>query len=83
MVNEVKKKSTYTDPSIIFGVLSTGRGIGNIVSGPLSEALLEHRSWEGIAAKAYGSDYGPLIVFTGVSAMLGGVGIVARRTVRG
>jgi MFS family permease len=72
VVNEVKKNSAYTESSIVFGFLSTGRGIGNIVSGPLSEALLKR------SAKAYGSGFGPLIVFTGVSALLGGVGIAAR-----
>ncbi|KAJ5094827.1 hypothetical protein N7456_010688 [Penicillium angulare] len=82
VVNEIKKKSVYTDPSIIFGMLSTGRGIGNIISGPLSGALLAHKSWEGVAAKAYGTGYGPLIVFTGVSAFLGGLGVIARSTVR-
>lgn len=82
VVSEIKKKNVYTDPSIIFGMLSTGRGIGNIISGPLSGALLAHSSWEGVAAKAYGSGYGPLIVFTGVSAFLGGLGVIARSAVR-
>lgn len=78
IVSEVKKRTVYADSSIIFGLLSTGRGIGNIVSGPLSEALLKHHAWDGVAAKAYGSGYGPLIVFTGVSCLLGGFGIAAR-----
>lgn len=82
VVNEVRKKSTYVDPSIVFGFLSTGRGIGNIVSGPLSEALLKRSAWKGVAAKAYGSGFGPLIVFTGVSALLGGFGIAARSSKR-
>lgn len=82
VVNEVKKKSTYADSSIVFGFLSTGRGIGNIVSGPLSEALLKRSAWKGVAAKAYGSGFGPLIVFTGVSALLGGLGIAARSSKR-
>ncbi|KAJ6016309.1 hypothetical protein N7540_010900 [Penicillium herquei] len=82
VVNEIKKKSVYADPSIIFGLLSTGRGIGNIVSGPLSGALLDSKAWEGVASKGYGTGYGPLIVFTGVSALLGGLGVVARSTVR-
>lgn len=78
IVHEVRVKSTYADPSIILGFLSTGRGIGNVVSGPLSEALLKNDSWKGVAAKAYGSGYGPLILFTGVSALLGGFGVVMR-----
>ncbi|KAJ5925264.1 hypothetical protein N7454_007903 [Penicillium verhagenii] len=82
VVNEVTKRSIYTDPSLIFGLLSTGRGIGNIVSGPLSGALLDQNSWTGVAGKAYGTGYGPLIVFTGVSAFLGGLGVMARIAVR-
>ncbi|KAI9037481.1 uncharacterized protein KD926_000276 [Aspergillus affinis] len=78
IVNEVRKKSVYADPSIVFGFLSTGRGIGNVISGPLSEALLKNNAWKGVAAKAYGSGYGPLIAFTGVSALLGGFGILMR-----
>lgn len=82
VVHEVKKRSVTADSSIIFGLLSTGRGIGNIVSGPLSEALLEHHAWDGVVGKAYGSGYGPLIVFTGVSCFLGGLGVAARSLVR-
>ncbi|KAJ5581169.1 hypothetical protein N7450_007470, partial [Penicillium hetheringtonii] len=78
IVHEVRVKSSYADPSIILGFLSTGRGIGNVVSGPLSEALLKTDAWKGVAAKAYGSGYGPLILFTGVSALLGGFGVVMR-----
>lgn len=78
IVHEVRKNSAYVDPSVVLGFLSTGRGIGNVVSGPLSEVLLKNEAWKGVAAKAYGSGYGPLIVFTGVSAFLGGFGIVMR-----
>lgn len=78
IVIEIKKRSAFADASIVFGFLSTGRGIGNIASGPLSEALLKGSSWQGLAAKAYGSGFGPLIVFTGISALLGGLGVAAR-----
>lgn len=82
IVTEVKKKSPFADTSILLGFFSTGRGIGNIVSGPMSEVLLNQHAWKGAAAKAYGSGYGPLIVFTGISALLGGIGIVTRHKVR-
>lgn len=82
IVNEVKKKNSYVEPSIVIGMLSTGRGIGNIISGPLSGALLAQRPWQQIASKAYSSEYGPMIVFTGVSALLGGFGVVARSSRR-
>ncbi|KAE8149951.1 major facilitator superfamily domain-containing protein [Aspergillus avenaceus] len=78
VMNEVVKKSQLADPSIVFGFLSTGRGIGNVVSGPLSDALIKG-SWSHEASSfAYGTSYGPLIVFTGITALFGGLSIIAR-----
>jgi hypothetical protein len=54
----------------MFGLLSAGRGIGNVICGPISESLLGHRPWYGKALFAYGSAYGPLIAFTGTTAAL-------------
>ncbi|PKX89369.1 putative MFS monocarboxylate transporter [Aspergillus novofumigatus IBT 16806] len=52
----------------------TGRGVGNVVSGPLSEALLKVGGWKAEEAfGAYGSEYGVLVVLTGVTAFLGGL----------
>ncbi|KAI1084998.1 MFS general substrate transporter [Whalleya microplaca] len=67
------------DPTMIFGWLAAGRGIGNVVSGPLSEGLVQ--SWKGNhnAAYGYGSGYGSLIVFTGVTALFGGASFIWRR----
>jgi hypothetical protein len=59
------------DPVMIFGWLAAGRGLGNVVSRPLSEALLG-RGADWRAAFGYGSGYGGLIVFTGVTALAGG-----------
>ncbi|EKG19881.1 Major facilitator superfamily [Macrophomina phaseolina MS6] len=64
------------DPSMVFACLAAGRGIGNVVSGPLSEALVEAGQWK--AGWAYGSGYGALIVFTGISALLGGLSCIGR-----
>jgi len=60
-----------------FAVLRCGRSVGNVVSGPVSEALVRagRVGFEGV----YGSQYGPLVIFTGVSAALGGVGFLGRR----
>jgi len=44
----------------------------------VSEALVRSRAWTGEASGAYGSGYGSLIVFTGITAALGGVGVVGR-----
>ncbi|KAI1649211.1 MFS general substrate transporter [Daldinia loculata] len=62
----------YIDPSMVFGWLAAGRGIGNVVSGPLSENLIQSLPWKGNTAPfGYSSGYGSLIVFTGVTALLG------------
>lgn len=68
------------DPGMVFACLAAGRGIGNVVSGPLSEALVgKTEGWH--AGWAYGSGFGALIVFTGVSAALGGLSCVGRLVV--
>ncbi|OTA89201.1 hypothetical protein M434DRAFT_398716 [Hypoxylon sp. CO27-5] len=70
----------YIDPGMVFGWLAAGRGIGNVVSGPLSENLIQGLPWKGdTPAFGYGSGYGSLIVFTGVTALLGGTSFVWRR----
>ncbi|UKZ71090.1 uncharacterized protein TrAtP1_012055 [Trichoderma atroviride] len=67
------------DPLMIFGVLSAGRGIGNVISGPLSEALIKGMPWQGQAAAGYGSGYGTLIAFTGATAVVGGGSYMFKR----
>jgi hypothetical protein len=62
----------YVDPTLVFGWLCAGRGIGNVVAGPLSDSLLNGRPWFGQAIGGYGSGYGSLIVYTGVTALAGG-----------
>ena len=80
MTREVKKLDDRFETNLIFGQWAAGRGIGSVVSGPLSEALVRGKPWTGEAALGYGSGYGALIAFTGVSAVLGTTGWVGRRT---
>ena len=68
-----------TDPSMVFGFLAAGRGLGNVVSGPLSEAMVNGFPWQGQAVGGYGSGYGTLIAFTGVTALLGGGSFLWRK----
>jgi MFS family permease len=78
IMKEVQKETNAVEPTIVFAFLAAGRGIGNVVSGPLSEKLLQGLAWRGVAGGAYGSGYGTLIVFTGVTAFLGGLSVLAR-----
>ncbi|KAJ5747133.1 uncharacterized protein N7511_008829 [Penicillium nucicola] len=77
--NEVQRANPAADATVIFPFMETGRGIGNVVSGPLSEALLKGDKWRGRAYGAYGSGYGTLVVCTGTTALLGGICVVARQ----
>lgn len=70
--------STF-DPFMVFGYLAAGRGIGNVVSGPLSEVLVKGTPWQGQAFGGYGSGYGPVIAFTGITAIAGGASFLCRR----
>lgn len=76
IMREVLQKKN-ADSGMVFASLAAVKGIGNLASGPLSEALLD-ASWQD-AALGYGSGYGPLIVFTGVTAFCGGLSFGARR----
>ncbi|KAM3540998.1 hypothetical protein ARSEF1564_006093 [Beauveria bassiana] len=67
------------DPIMVCGFLAMGRGIGNVVSGPLSEALMANMPWKGEAAAGFGSGYGTLIAFTGTTAVMGGGSYLFRR----
>lgn len=67
------------DPSMVFAFLAAGRGVGNVASGPLSEVLVKGLPWQGQAAAGYGSGFGTLIVFTGVTALVGGGSFLWKR----
>jgi hypothetical protein len=65
------------ESSMVFSFLSMGRGIGNVVSGPVSETLLKMGNIGDHGL--YGTPYGSLVVWTGISAALGGVSMIGRR----
>lgn len=77
VIRDTKQQQMRADSGMIFACMSAGKGIGNLTSGPLSEALLHIGGWK--AGMAYGSRYGTLIAFTGISGLLGGWSIAARR----
>ena len=79
ITQEVKKQDERAELGLVFGLLAAGRGIGSVVSGPLSESIVRAKPWMGEAASAYGSGYGGLIVLTGITAFLGGTGWIGRR----
>jgi MFS family permease len=77
IVRNTQEKRRGADSGMVWACLSAGKGVGNICSGPLSEALLHAGNWS--AGFAYGSGYGALIAFTGVTALFSGWGYAAKR----
>ncbi|KAJ6178204.1 hypothetical protein N7519_008665 [Penicillium mononematosum] len=67
ITHEVRRVDPSADATMIFSVIAFGRGIGNVVSGPLSEAIVSVDSWKGSAVAGYGSGYGLIILSTTTS----------------
>ncbi|OAL46661.1 MFS general substrate transporter [Pyrenochaeta sp. DS3sAY3a] len=72
----VQKRADRSDSTMIFAMLAAGRGIGNVLCGPISEALVRTGTVGDLGL--YNTEYGPLVLFTGVSAALGGISLFGR-----
>lgn len=79
VVTEVRKQDSGAELGLVMGLLAAGRGIGNIASGPLSEALLRAQNVQGRTKSGYNGAYENLVLFTGVCVACGGFGFAARR----
>ena len=79
IMREVQKNTPSADMVNVFGALTAARGIGSVVSGPISERLWGARPWIGTSKTGYGTGFGRLIVFTGVSAFCRGLSFVEKR----
>lgn len=79
VVKEVLSKDQTAEANTVFCLLVAGRGLGNIVSGPLSQALLRGSNLTHDFVYGYGSVYGTLIVFAASTSLLGGLGPICRR----
>lgn len=69
----------HIDPMMVYGHLCIGRGIGNIISGPLSDALTRSLPWQGQTIGGYGSGYGALIMYVGLTSLVSGMNYLWRR----
>ncbi|KAI1877864.1 uncharacterized protein JN550_000046 [Neoarthrinium moseri] len=64
MTRQGEVTGQYVDPTMVFGWLCVGRGIGNIASGPLSGLLLTGGStWVGRVSAGFGSGYAKFHMF--------------------
>lgn len=69
--------SGHINTGLVVSLMAAGRGIGAVISGPLSESLLQS-GWKPDAEFAYGTAYGLIIIFSGVTATFGGAACVGK-----
>ncbi len=67
----------HVEAGLLLSLMAAGRGVGAVITGPLSEKLLDV-GWNSHAKFAYGTDYGVLIIFSGIFATLGGAAAVGK-----
>ncbi|KAJ5112543.1 hypothetical protein N7532_000588 [Penicillium argentinense] len=83
VITQIKQDSQSSmETGLVFGLLAGGRGIGNVISGPLSTVLIQQGSISESKGHdpgtAFGTEYGALILFTGITALFGGWGWIWR-----
>lgn len=76
VLNELEREAAdqneAVDMGMLYGLLNGARGIGYVSGGLAGVPLLKAGSGTSLGNFAYGTAYGPLIVFTGLSSILGG-----------
>lgn len=82
-VSEIQRDVREADAGMIMNLLAAGRGLGSVSSGRIGEALLGYMVGGSNFSGAYGTEYGGLIVFTGVTAVVGGLGFLTRFRLKG
>lgn len=74
--SEAAEKNEAIDTGMLYGLLNGARGIGYVSGGLASVVLLKAGSTSSMGSFAYGTTYGPLIIFTGLSSIFGGWGLL-------
>ena len=80
VINELEQEAAQyneaIDTGVVYGLLNGARGIGYVSGGLASVPLLKAGSFTSLGRFGYGTDYGPLIIFTGLSSVIGGWGLL-------
>ncbi len=72
IAKEMKRADEGVEDGVVMGLLLGARGIGFMVGGPMSAALL--KSGQQDMTFGFASQYGRIIIFTGVTALFGSCG---------
>ena len=75
---EASEKNEAINTGMVYGLMNGARGIGYIAGGLSGVELLKAGAVQQSQKWAYGTTYGALIVFTGVSSIFGGWGSIWR-----
>lgn len=75
MEQDAARRNEAVDSGVLYGLLNGARGIGYVSGGLLSVPLINAGGRTSIGGYGYGTTYGPLIVFTGMSLAFGGWGL--------
>ena len=80
VINEFEREAAQNDEAIdsgmMYGLLNGARGIGYVSGGLAGVPLLKVGSMSSAGNFGYGTAYGPLIIFTGLSSIFGGWGML-------
>jgi len=80
IINELEREATQSneaiDSGMLYGLLNGARGIGYVSGGLAGVPLLKVGSTSSLGGFGYGTTYGPLIIFTGLSTIFGGWGLL-------
>ena len=74
--SEAARRNEAIDTGMAYGLLNGARGIGYVSGGLAGVPLLKAGRVASVGAFGYGTAYGPLIIFTGLSSVLGGWGLL-------
>lgn len=69
---DLRSEGFDVDTTFIITLMVAAKGVASITSGPVSEGMYK-MSLSGDAGFTYGGDYGVILVYTGVCALLGGI----------
>ena len=72
MEKEAAERNEAIDTGIVYGLLNGARGVGYVSGGLVGVQLLKAGSEKMVGRFGYGTPYGPLILYTGLSTSLGG-----------
>ncbi|KAH6655902.1 major facilitator superfamily domain-containing protein [Truncatella angustata] len=76
MASEAAQRNEAIDTGMVYGLLNGARGIGYVAGGLVGVPLLNAGHTNTVGSFGYGTSYGPIIIFTGLSSVFGGWGLL-------